>query len=54
MLELFASGGVALTRRVYPTLDDAVSVGLYAENGDCVFPAVEAWAMKSAPVHEAD
>jgi hypothetical protein len=45
-VEVYANDGRGVvTRRVYPTLDSAINVGLFAEGGSCRVLKVEGWEL---------
>ncbi|ETO23202.1 Glycosyl hydrolase family 32 domain protein [Reticulomyxa filosa] len=44
IIEVFVNNGInVITERVYPTLSSSLNVGLYANNGNCIFKTIQAW-----------
>ncbi len=45
IVEVFASGRLCLTRRIYPTRPDSLGIAVYAEGGPARLKLLEAWEM---------
>jgi beta-fructofuranosidase len=48
VVEVFASGRLCITKRVYPTRQDARGVALFARGGDARVRSMDVWRM--API----